>query len=175
MLTVRIQHAARVLLLAVMFLPAIVSCSRAGTQNDLLAYQSAPFQAALRGEMNGFIFAGELSHSPDEGSDHWVFTDPPALRGIEMSLCGEEITVTYRGITVTDERWDDLRWAEIPALFSLEGEPISFTADREQRQTTAIFQTHNGKAYTVTFDSDTALPREIEGDGIRVEILAFQP
>lgn len=171
----KVQKAALALLLAVALLLTGTACAPAHTQEKLLAYQAAPFRLSLRGEIRGFGFAGELSHTPNAESDyHWVFTEPPALCGIEMSLRGEAVTVTQNGIAVADDRWDRLLWREIPALFALQGEPLTVTADREQRTTTAIFQTAGNKAYTVTLDSDTALPREIEGDGIRVEILQFE-
>jgi hypothetical protein len=162
-------------LLAMALLFTSTACAPAHAPKDLLAYQASPFRASLRGEIRGFCFAGELSHALDDGDTYLlVFTEPPALRGIEVHRRGEEITLAKNAISLADIQWEHLLWAEIPPLFALQGEPLSIIADRERRLTTVTLQTASNHAYTVTLDSERSLPCEIEGDGIRVEIVAFE-
>ena len=151
----------------------LCACGRPPREEEILPYPARQFTAAVRGELYGFAFAGELAHSPSPPKDTFVFQSPDALRGITVTWQEDEIRVSLHDMLIDDDRWDALLWTKIPLALTQQGEIISVESNRKRHEMTVIYQTPDGHAYTVILDTDTETPKWVESDGIWIEILSF--
>lgn len=143
-----------------------------GDRVDRLAYQQESFCLAVRGELWGAPFAGELTHTTEaEGIGEQFrlrFTAPTALAGICYTVTAQGEEVSLGGIVLPTDSWQTVAWRDVIALIRLVGEPISVTETAEQ--VTAVYARTDGGHATLTWKGNGKYPAAIETDGIWIEV-----
>lgn len=165
-------------LLAVLMLLTLCACGTGGTERDILSYQQADFHATVHGEVWGQAFEAEVAHTAasENLADtlSLTFTAPAALAGITLTVTPETAAVALGEISVDASGWTENAWFDLLDLFSLNGSPLSITAEKERGITTVVLETTDGQAVTLTLDAKSGLPTAIECDGIWVEIVTIR-
>ena len=172
-LSTSIRYLIPVLVILLLLLTA-AACGEAETGIDPLAYLNEPFATEVRGELRGIAFAGTLAHrSAANGGQEFRFTAPAPLAGITVRREGEgQTTLTLGDIQMPTDAWTatDLFKLLLPLT---QGQILSVTPN-EDGSVTAVIESADAKAYTVTADKN-GRPLSWECDGMRMEAVEAIP